>query len=84
MNEVTAHYINNMPSTIEERIASLRQKAALPVELWQPEPGDSLIGLLTGSQKAVGAYGENYQILIQDESGQLTAAWLTQCLQPDS
>ena len=47
------------------------------MELWQPDPGDSLIGVLIGSQLAVGTCGENYQMLIQDEAGTTTAAWLT-------
>lgn len=75
-NEITAA-TNNLPATMQDRIAALRQKAAHAVELWQPEPGDSLIGILIGSQKAMGTYGENYQMLIQDESGQVTAAWFT-------
>jgi hypothetical protein len=62
---------------MSERIAALRQKAAQAVETWQPDPGDSLLGELVGSQKAVGTYGENWQILIRDESGNVTAAWLT-------
>jgi hypothetical protein len=68
---------NNLPATLNDRIAALKQRATLAVETWQPEPGESLIGELIGSQKAVGAYGENVQILIKDEAGHITAAWLT-------
>jgi hypothetical protein len=80
MNEITAQYETKLPATMQERIAALRQKTANAIELWQPDPGDSLIGVLIGSQKAVGTYGENYQMLVQDEAGQVTAAWLTQWL----
>lgn len=64
-------------TTLSTRIAALRQRAVAPIEAWQPQPGDSLIGELVGSQKAVGPYGENYQILVRDEHGHVTAAWLT-------
>jgi hypothetical protein len=67
-NEITPH---------TERITQLRQKAAQASETWQPEPGECLIGVLVGSQKAVGTYGENYQMLVQDEAGHITAAWIT-------
>jgi hypothetical protein len=67
----------NLPANINDRLAKLRQQAAQTGEVWQPAPGDCLAGVLIGWTKAVGAYGENYQILIQDESGTVTAAWLT-------
>lgn len=71
---------NTLPANINDRIAALKQRSTLAIETWQPEPGESLIGELVGSQKASGVYGENYQILIKDESGAVTAAWLTQWL----
>jgi len=63
-----------------DRIAAFRQKTVKAIEVWQPVPGESLVGILVGHQKASGVYGENYQILVQDESGAVTAAWLTQWL----
>lgn len=80
MTEITPHYQNNLPTNLNDRLAALRQKAHQAIELWQPEPNDSLIGVLVGYQKAVGVYGENVQILVKDESGAITAAWLTQWL----
>jgi len=71
---------NNLPATLSTRMAALRQKATQAPEAWNPEPGDSLVGILIGHQKAVGTYGENYQILVKDELGTVTAAWLTQWL----
>lgn len=59
------------------RIAALRQRAATPIELWQPDPGDCLIGEIVGSQKAVGPFGENHQVLVRDENGHVTATWIT-------
>ena len=66
--------------TQSERLAALKKRARTPIEIWQPGAGDSLIGEIVGSRKAVGAYGENYQIIVKEESGNLTAAWLTNWL----
>ena len=76
MNEVTTQP-SNLPSTMTARLAALRQKATNAPEVWAPVPGDSLIGVLIGHQRASGVYGENHQALIQDETGAVTAAWLT-------
>lgn len=70
----------NLPSSTADRIAAFRQKTVKAIEVWQPVPGESLVGILVGHQKASGVYGENYQILVQDEHGAITAAWLTQWL----
>jgi hypothetical protein len=64
-------------STLNDRIAALRKQAVHAAEVWTPEPGEVLVGELVGSRKAAGAYGENYQILVWDETGTVTAAWLT-------
>jgi hypothetical protein len=63
-----------------DRIAALRQKAATPIEEWQPVAGEALIGIIVGTRQAFGTYGENHQILVKDEDGNITAAWLTQWL----
>ena len=80
MNSEIAPPQNNLPASLQDRMTALRQRATQAPEAWNPEPGDSLIGILIGHQKAVGVYGENYQILVKDESGAVTAAWLTQWL----
>ncbi len=79
MNTEIIQTPSTTPSTAD-RLAALRQRATTPIEVWQPVAGDSLIGELIGSRHASGAYGENYQIIIKDENGNLTAAWLTQWL----
>jgi hypothetical protein len=66
-----------LPASMAERIAALKQQSEHSVELWQPEIGDRLIGKLIGTQKAVGTYGENFQILVQGENGTIKATWLT-------
>jgi hypothetical protein len=63
-----------------DRLAALRQKAAKPIEAWQPVAGDALIGQIVGIRPAVGTYGENLQVLVKEEAGNITAAWLTQWL----
>jgi len=80
MSEIIKHYENNTPATLQDRFAALREQAAHAIETWQPEPGECLLGELIGHQRASGVYGENFQILIKDESGNITAAWLTQWL----
>ena len=79
MNNIT-ETTNTLPANINDRMAALRAKAAQTGETWQPIPGECLAGILIGWQKAVGTYGENYQVLIKDETGHVTAAWLTQWL----
>jgi hypothetical protein len=71
MNELTP---NNLPA---DRFAAMRQKAATAIEIWQPVPGECLVGVLVGSQKASGTYGENYQAIVQAEDGSLHSFWLT-------
>jgi hypothetical protein len=79
-NALTTTTGSNLPANINDRLARLRQQAAQTGEVWQPQPGDCLAGVLIGWTKAHGAYGEGYQILIQDENGTVTAAWLTSWL----
>ena len=65
---------NNPPAN---RFEAMRQKAAHAVELWQPEASESLIGILVGSRKASGPFGENHQAILECEDGTLKAFWLT-------
>jgi hypothetical protein len=60
---------NILPTNINDRLAKLRQQAAQTGEVGRPAPGDCLAGILIGWTKAVGTYGEGYQILVQDEGG---------------
>ena len=39
-----------------------------------PVAGDALIGQIVGIRPAVGTYGENLQVLVKDEVGNITAA----------
>jgi hypothetical protein len=80
--ELTGSSTTTLPAasvapTLAARLAKLRLAAGLCIETWRYEPGESLIGVITSSQRAVGIYGENFQLLIKDEDGRVTAAWLT-------
>jgi hypothetical protein len=52
-----------------------------PIKVWQPRAGDSLKGRLIGTRQAVGTYGENSQLLVEDEYGNVTAVWLNRWLE---
>ena len=53
-----------------DRQAALRQKAAKPIEAWQPLAGDALIGQIVSIRPTVGTYGENLQVLVKGRSWQ--------------
>jgi len=76
--------MNNLPMTQNSRIAALRARASNTVEqveVWQPEPGETLAGEYTGHiQVEHPRYGTQWQILIKDEDGITKAAWVNQWL----
>jgi len=80
MNEIAATKSTALSTNLQDRFKALRAQAATAPETWEPVAGECLIGVLVGSQKACGPYGESYQMLVQDESGAVIAAWLTQWL----
>jgi hypothetical protein len=51
-----------------------------PIKVWQPVANDSLIGIIVGTQQALGVYGESRQVLVKDKGGNVTAVWLTRRL----
>jgi len=69
--------IETPKTELSNRFSALRAQAATAPETWEPVAGECLVGQLIGHQRASGIYGENYQILIKDEAGNVTAAWLT-------
>ena len=40
-----------------------------PINVWQPVAGESLIGIIVGTQQVTGIYGDNRQVLIKDKRG---------------
>lgn len=67
---------NMMTPAKAQRLKAL-QVSNHAIEVWQPAEGESLAGVITGSQKASGAYGQGTQALIQDADGKVWAVWLT-------
>jgi hypothetical protein len=51
-----------------------------PINVWQPVAGESLIGIIVGTQQVTGIYGDNRQVVIKDKRGNVTAVWLTKRL----
>jgi len=80
MNEIAATKNTALAANLQDRFKALRAQAATAPETWEPVAGECLVGQLIGHQRASGVYGENFQILIKDENGNVTAAWLTQWL----
>lgn len=82
MNETlpatTATETNNLPAPLNTRLANLRHRAAQSTaEIWQPAEGETLCGIIRGHEKEVGVYGEGVVLLVEDEQGAITKAWLT-------
>ena len=74
MNDI----IETTKTELSNRFTTLRAQAAAAPETWAPVEGECLVWQLIGHQRAAGIYVENYQILIKDENGNVTAAWPTQ------
>jgi len=51
-----------------DRIAQFKASSAVKIE--------TLVGIIIGHQKAVGTYGESFQLLVSTEVG-VTACWIT-------
>ena len=80
-NEITAPQ-NNIPATMQGRMEALRHRVKQEsVEVWQPEPGDTLCGVYTGHQQIEHPrYGAQWQLFLKDESGNTYAVWMNQWL----
>jgi hypothetical protein len=63
-------------------LSRLREKARLnaEVQVWRPNPGDVLEGVIAGSRMADGPFGPQRQAIIQTPAGALMAVWLTEWL----
>ncbi len=59
-----------------DRIAQFKASSAVKIEQWQPAVNETLVGIIIGHQKAVGTYGESFQLLVSTEVG-VTACWIT-------
>lgn len=73
---------NTLPAPVAidpDRLARLQEKARLnaSIEVWKPQPGDTLTGAIVGSRKESGPFGPQHQALIQTPGGGVVAVWLT-------
>jgi hypothetical protein len=82
MSELPAVYTHAPVAIDQSALARLREKARLETEIqaWKPNPGDVLEGVIVGSRKVDGPFGEQYQALVQRPEGHVVAVWLTQWL----
>lgn len=71
--------MNNLPMTQNSRIAALRARASNTVEqveVWQPEPGETLAGEYTGHiQVEHPRYGTQWQVILLDDERKSYAIW---------
>jgi hypothetical protein len=79
MNSITLNTINPpavITQDIQDRLARLMQKPA--VEIWSPEPGEQLGGIIHGGRQETNPYGQlQDQALIQTPDGRIVAVWLS-------
>jgi len=63
----------------QDALTRLREKARLNAEVtvWKPTPGETLEGVIIGSRKVAGPFGEQTQALVQTPDGAVMAVWLT-------
>ncbi|AFL73571.1 hypothetical protein [Thiocystis violascens] len=71
--------MNDLVQIDQSALVALRRKAALNacVTVWKPEPGEILEGVITGSRKVQGPFGDQDQMLVQTPGGSVVAVWLT-------
>jgi hypothetical protein len=87
MNNFENNVVNNQEQpntslmTTSDRIAAMREKAAQPIELWEPQVGDCLIGELFDKRIVKSQFGDQEQFIVRDEHGALTAYWLNQYIE---
>lgn len=83
MTELPATYNTHAPAVIDQSaLARLREKARLTAEIqvWRPDPGDVIEGVIVGSREVDGPFGKQSQALVQTPEGAVAAVWLTQWL----
>jgi hypothetical protein len=66
----------------ENRMSALKQRATQQQgEVWQPSAGDTLIGMIIGSETTHHPlYGQQRLMLIQNENGAVVKVWLSKWL----
>ena len=70
------------PSTLPalpEQVASkalAALRASRAATLWNPAPGDELVGRIVGMRPAIGAFGEQQELLLETSQGETKALWM--------
>lgn len=77
-NEILEQNINTQLVTKSDadRIAAFKASSAVKIEQWNPSINETLVGIIVGHQKAVGTYGESFQLLVGTGIG-IKACWIT-------
>lgn len=79
MNSITLNATNPpavITAEINNRLAKMMQRPA--VEVWQPEPGEQLGGIIAGSRMEMNPFGqEQQQAIVQTLEGRKVAVWLS-------
>lgn len=73
---------NVVTMSANERMAALKQRATQQQgEVWQPVAGDTLIGMIIGSETTHHPiYGQQRLMLVQSEGGAIIKVWLSKWL----
>lgn len=72
----------NVVTMSENRMAALKQRATQQQgEVWQPVAGDTLVGMIIGSETTHHPlYGQQRLMLVQNEGGAIVKVWLSKWL----
>jgi hypothetical protein len=71
-------------ATLNDRMAALEQRTAQQrhSEVWTPEVGDVLVGLIIGSEVVIHPmYGNQFQLHVRNRDGVIVRIWLSRFLQ---
>lgn len=71
--------MNDLVQIDQSALSRLREKARLntEVQVWKPEAGETLEGVIGGSRKVEGPFGPQDQMIVQTPEGTIVAVWLT-------
>lgn len=65
-----------IPADALEKLRALARQQA-NIELWKPEPGDTLEGAILGAKQIKGPFGEQPALIVGTPEGRTVAYWLT-------
>ena len=80
-NNVVNEQTQNLPATQAARIASMIERVSSPIEQWNPEVGDILIGELYDRKTVQSQYGQQELFVVRDQHGRLFSYWLNKFIE---